>query len=731
MFFLGFTTPQRDNLIGLTLPAGYDEHAPYGGYIVNIDIDAQPVESTPCAPQALWDESQVSLARDEDASLPVLDDEIAAILADRWSVLPEPQGEPPLGILNGRFSQNSPAAPDYGWTRSGSANVQNGQGIINEDSIVFSGLREEFRIPAGATALRFTLLNRALNASAGNPPDAFEVALLDSSLNSLVPTVEGLSGSDAFLNLQASGELFFGSSTQVTGATTSGQSPTLSFPTVVTVSLAGIPAETVATLYFDLLGFGAVNSSVQIDNVTILGYDAPPLTFELAPGFDTGVPDDGITTLNSVSFVGTTDALATVTLDLDNDGFDDGTVVADTQGKFTFTNVPLVSGLNSIRAQAGIAPAQTIVSLNVTRDATGPTSLLVSPAPSSILSSNQGYVDVQWSDPASGVDPATIGISDITLTGVSIDRVQSRGEGVYRYYYAEDNQILPAGTITVQRVAGQVADLGGNLNLAASSTFTAPLLVEAGPNFTVNLGDATTLPNAKFSFAGNHNLLTLSINWGDGQTQNVPLPAGSGGANIAASHTFASVGVKTARLTLSDNVGTIVEDTVRISVVSESCPWQNPQAGLSLDVDNDGVITPADAAFIVSELNVNGLRSLTVPPVAPFVPPPFYDTSCDNLLTALDVALVVTYLNSLGGGEGEPATAAQVPAPSMATRSPTSNAPPGDDAVDQAAAAWLALQPNTAARETLFGNLAPPERSYFDNILALLADDRTPPPTAS
>lgn len=715
---------------------------------MNTDLDLQPVESAPCNAKALWNDQSASLgqAGEEVAANNTasdllsfeLDETLESIAANRLAHLPGPQGEPPLGVLNGRFGQSNPAASDYGWTRTGSANIQNGQGVINEDAVVFSGLKEEFRIPAGATALRFTITGRTLNASASNPPDAFEVALLDSSLNSLVPVVQGLSGSDAFLNLQASGELFFGSTTQVTGATVSGQSPALSFPTVVTVSLAGIPTNTAATLYLDLLGFGAVDSSVQIDNITILGYDAPPVTLQLAPGFDTGTVGDNLTTLSVVTLQGNTDALATVKIDIDNDGFDDGTTTANTLGAFTFTNVALASGVNTLRAQAGEAPAQSIATLPVTLDVVGPTSTLVSPAPSSNVLFNQGYVEVQWADALSGLNLTTINTSDVTITGVSVDRVEDRGGGLYRYHYADDGQILPAGTITVQRVAGQVADLSGNVNLAASNTFVVPLLVEAGPNFTVNKGNAALLSGAKFSFAGNHSLLTLSINWGDGQTQPVTLPAGSGGGNITASHTYANSGVFTARLTLRDNLNNTSEDTVRISVVAAACPWQNPRTNLGLDVDNDGFITPADSAMVVSELNVNGPRSLPTPPVPPNVPPPFYDTSCDTFLTPLDSALIVNYLNSLGGGEGEAvegsaafaASQPEIADPPVSTSAVATESEelPDDDAdlANQAVAAWLALNPAAVGREAIFAELAPPERSYLETVLALLSDERTP-----
>ena len=102
---------------------------------------------------------------------------------------------------------------------------------------------------------------------------------------------------------------------------------------------------------------------------------------------------------------------------------------------------------------------------------------------------------------------------------------------------------------------------------------------------------------------------------------------------------------------------TIVPDT-------SAFPWHNSIEGL--DVTNDGNIFPDDVLAIVNEINANGSRDLPVPPVSPFVPPPFLDTFADNFLEPFDALLIVNFLNSQQATPGPiPATGpVSVPEPS-------------------------------------------------------------------
>ncbi|MBW4553068.1 MAG: cadherin-like domain-containing protein, partial [Aphanocapsa sp. GSE-SYN-MK-11-07L] len=138
--------------------------------------------------------------------------------------------------------------------------------------------KQTFIIPEGARSLQFTLTGIDLDASDLAPGDAFEAALLDAQTHqSLVGTAIGLTQTDAFLNLQHTGNAYFSDRVSLAGLSTSGNLANLTGRTVK-VDLTGIAAGTQATLYFDLLGFGSQAGSVSIDNVRILtSAEIPPI----------------------------------------------------------------------------------------------------------------------------------------------------------------------------------------------------------------------------------------------------------------------------------------------------------------------------------------------------------------------------------------------------------------------------------------------------------------------
>ncbi len=75
----------------------------------------------------------------------------------------------------------------------------------------------------------------------------------------------------------------------------------------------------------------------------------------------------------------------------------------------------------------------------------------------------------------------------------------------------------------------------------------------------------------------------------------------------------------------------------------------------SLDVNNDGSVSPLDALIIINELNTNGSQVL----VGSATGAPYLDTSRDGHVSSLDVLLVINELNSRQpAGEGEGLTLA-------------------------------------------------------------------------
>ena len=176
----------------------------------------------------------------------------------------------PIGPLNGDFGEADPNHDSYGWISSGDAQVEDGRGALIERGSFNAGLAQTFVIPTGARELRFTILSADLGLSELNPGDAFEVALLDARTNEpLAGTLAGLDQADSLLNIQYDGTAFYSSSVSGPALTGSGNAIDLSGPVTLSIDVSEIPADTVAQLHFDLLGFGSDDSQVLIDDVRL------------------------------------------------------------------------------------------------------------------------------------------------------------------------------------------------------------------------------------------------------------------------------------------------------------------------------------------------------------------------------------------------------------------------------------------------------------------------------
>jgi Bacterial Ig domain len=178
----------------------------------------------------------------------------------------------PAGIVNGDFSVSNPADPGYGWTTQGNASIANDVGVLDEGTTVETQFSQTFTIPTGTQVLRFTIAASDLVSNGPNtPPDAFEAALLNSTtMDPLIGPPTGLSNTDSFLNIQQTGQVYYAPQVTVPGAGASGSVATLTFPNVISVDVSSVPANTSATVYFDLIGFSPATSSVQIANVVTL-----------------------------------------------------------------------------------------------------------------------------------------------------------------------------------------------------------------------------------------------------------------------------------------------------------------------------------------------------------------------------------------------------------------------------------------------------------------------------
>jgi PKD domain len=167
-----------------------------------------------------------------------------------------------IGITNGDFT--TPTT----WNTAGATNIINGSATLTEQSQKLSELTQAFIIPTGASRLQFTIIDNHLipGDTTKTANDAFEVALLDTNtFTPLAGTSIGLNHTDSLLNIQANGTIFKSDKVTIT---------TLNNKQIVTIDVSDITPNTQATLYFNLLGFGAKTSTITIDDVILSS--APP-----------------------------------------------------------------------------------------------------------------------------------------------------------------------------------------------------------------------------------------------------------------------------------------------------------------------------------------------------------------------------------------------------------------------------------------------------------------------
>ena len=183
---------------------------------------------------------------------------------------------PLVGITNGDFEQLLDQWNHRGTVQATQFTTSTAV-TLTEDSPILSQLSQTFVIPQDASQryLTFDLLETTLGSTTHRPPDAFEVALLDATtLKPLVGTAIGLTNTDALLNLQSNGTLYLDDDVTVTDLGNGHRRVRIDLGDLAT-GLTNIP--TTATLYFDLLGFGAADSRITIDNITFGKGSTPPV----------------------------------------------------------------------------------------------------------------------------------------------------------------------------------------------------------------------------------------------------------------------------------------------------------------------------------------------------------------------------------------------------------------------------------------------------------------------
>jgi len=69
------------------------------------------------------------------------------------------------------------------------------------------------------------------------------------------------------------------------------------------------------------------------------------------------------------------------------------------------------------------------------------------------------------------------------------------------------------------------------------------------------------------------------------------------------------------------------------------------------DVNGDGDVTALDVLVVVNYINNTSTTDLPIPGPGEVVPPPFVDVSGDNFVSALDVLRTINFINSTGGSQ--------------------------------------------------------------------------------
>ena len=190
----------------------------------------------------------------------VLDDEV--IETARSTALASKAAVATTAMLEG--SGAAGIAPPPGFAIRGSASIAGDVVTLDEDPQLMTEVTDSLPM-AGLSSLHFTITQADLGKNSSGPSDAFEIAILDpTTMKPIAGVADGLTDTDAILNIQQDGQVFFGDRVHISGLTASGQIADLSQPLKVTIDLSGLSSSQTMSLYMDLLGFGVVDSSVAI-----------------------------------------------------------------------------------------------------------------------------------------------------------------------------------------------------------------------------------------------------------------------------------------------------------------------------------------------------------------------------------------------------------------------------------------------------------------------------------
>ena len=440
-----------------------------------------------------------------------------------------------IAINNGDFT----ATTD--WNIAGATNIINGTATLTELSQKLSELTQAFIIPTGAKTLQFTILDNHLipGDTTKTANDAFEVALLDSNtFNPLTGTSIGLNHTDSLLNIQANGTIHKSDKVTITALTNNSS--------IVTIDLTQIAPTTQATLYFNLLGFGARTSTVTIDDVKLFTDTQPiPVTNNDTLTTNQNTP----LTLNPTQL--TTNDTNVTQIQIINQPTH-GTLTQTPDGKLTYQPIPTYVGNDSFTYLGYDADGQisNLATVNLTINNLPPTIETLT-IPTKI---NEGQ---------------TIQLKATAKDGGSSDNL------TYTWDLGDGSQPVIGQNITHQFVDNgtynvnlTVTDRDGGITQQSTQIKVdnvAPTATITTPNTTLNQGESLNL-GVNYSDAGIKDTHTITWNFGDGTA---PVTLGALGFEAQPnlrSHVFTQVGTHNVTVTVTDNDGATSTDTIQVTV---------------------------------------------------------------------------------------------------------------------------------------------------------------------
>jgi PKD repeat protein len=433
-----------------------------------------------------------------------------------------------IGITNGDFT--TPTT----WNTAGATNIINGTATLTEQSQKLSELTQAFIIPTGAKTLQFTIKDNHLitGDTTKTANDAFEVALLDSNtFNPLAGTSIGLNHTDSLLNIQANGTIHKSDKVTITALGNNSS--------IVTIDLTQVTPATQATLYFNLLGFGAKTSTITIDDVKLFTDTQPlPITNNDTLNTNQNTP----LTLDPTQL--TTNDTNVNTIQIINQP-NHGTLTQNPDGKLTYTPIPTYIGNDSF-TYLGIGTdgqISNLATVNLTVNNLPPTieTLII---PTKI---NEGQ---------------TIELSATAFDGGSSDNL------TYTWDLGDNSQPVIGQNITHQfldngtyNVNLTVTDKDGGITNQTTQikvdNVAPTLVVDKSINTNINQGETITF-GANYSDSGSNDSLNITWDFGDGSEPisfvNNP------------SHQFTKAGTHNVTVTITDNDGASTTDTIPVTI---------------------------------------------------------------------------------------------------------------------------------------------------------------------